>query len=128
MKITKTFNVQPNNWPSLIATLRDAYTALVSNLTFEDNIIGQFSTITLTTAANYTGGTFQPIVVPWNFAEKKTPQSVLVGQVIVPSSNFPLLSAVSTQWTYDSTKQVINILYIAGLNNSCQYTITLECK
>lgn len=129
MKIAKQFDVS-NNIQSLVSVLREVHTALRNNLTLGDNVIGAFPQINVATAATYTGGTFQPIVLPWAYADKKSPQSVIVAQVINPSNQQDrLLSSVTCQnWTYDSVKQVINISYIAGLNNSSKYTITFEVK
>lgn len=142
MKIGKQFNVgqtiggmqghQPTSdqrsRQSLVGVLREFHTALRGNLTFGDNIVGQFETIEVTTSATYSGGNFSTIVVPWNFANKKAPQSVVIGQVLVPSSQAKQTVAVQPQWTYDSVKQVINVHYLTGLNNSSKYAITLEAK
>lgn len=129
MKISQSFNVVEGSWASLINLLRTIYTALTTNLTLGDNIIGGFQTVTFTTSNNYTGGHFNPIVLPWAFAAKKQPQSVVIAQLLSPSNQSPLLStAACHNWTYDSVRQQINISYISGLNNNSKYTITFEVK
>lgn len=129
MKISQSFNVTEGSWASLINLLRTIYTALTTNLTLGDNIIGGYQTVTFTTSTNYTGGHFNPIVLPWAFASKKQPQSVIIAQLISPSNQSPLLStATCHNWTYDTVRQQINISYISGLNNNSKYTITFEVK
>lgn len=138
MKLTKPFNVQQTltlftgntaaSWGAVVAVLQNMYTALSQNLTLGDNIVGQYSNVSLTTASTYLNGTFNPITIPWKFASKQPPKSVLIAQITVPSSGYQLLSAQSVQWTYNDSNGTISIAYVAGLSNSSTYSLVLEIK
>lgn len=140
MKISKPCNVSQfnslmtgenaSNWKALIAVLQEHNTALTTNLTFGDNLIGLFQSVTFTTQSNYLGGAFNPIVIPWPYASKKVPQSCTIAQVINPSNQQDrLLSAVTCQsWSYNSGNQTITVPYVTGLNNSNKYTVVFKVE
>ena len=100
--------------------------ALQSNLTLEDNIVGQIRVLNFTTSATYTANnTFSTLIVPWTFASKKAPQVILVGRVITPSNQPQQFDTISIpSWTYDGSTS-IRIPYIAGLANGSTYTINI---
>ena len=137
MKLSSAFNVNRENlrdappWVDnltgpLNLTLGQVTQALAQNLTIGDNVIGAIASITFTTDAAYTTGTFNAVVVPWPFGKSKSPQIVLVGNVTYPSTQPVLLTAVTVaQWDYNFVTPSINIRYISGLANSSTYTVSL---
>lgn len=140
MKIGSTFNVTEESFPQqsswivnllspLNSVLGQILLALGNNLTIGDNLIGVVASYSITTGAAYTGGTFTPIRVFWTPGNQNLPATVLVGKVVVPSTQAAPLTAIAAHnWTYDYTSQSIVISYVAGLANSSAYTITFECK
>jgi hypothetical protein len=143
MKITQPFNVgqapSSNNTSamsgfmrSLIGILRNHNQALTGNLDLTDNIIGQFNTVeikTLPTYANTSGNVFQPIVIPWQFANNRAPNTVLIGNVVQPSSQKTILTnGHSANWIYNPETGAITINYITGLFANGKFTVTMEIK
>jgi hypothetical protein len=136
LKISQSFNVQKENlqdapsWmDKLLQPLNQVFNqviqALQSNLTLEDNVVGQIRSVTFNTDASYTAtNAFNTLIVPWAFPNKKRPQAVIVGQVSQPSNQAVINKPVMVpSWIYDGVSS-IRIPYITGLADSSQYTIT----
>jgi hypothetical protein len=136
MKISQNFNIQREtlleapNWIDrllgpLNLTIQQILQALQTNLTFEDNVVGQIRQFKVTTGPNYVANKeFTTIIVPWLFANKKRPQAVLVGQIVQPSNQLPTYQAViAAGWLYDGTG-AIRIPFLTGLADNSTYDIT----
>jgi len=140
MKISANFSVTEESFPqesSWIGSLLSPLSTIISqfllalqgNLTIGDNLIGVVSSYTFSTGSAYNTGTFTPIRIYWTPGNQNLPQSVIVGKVVVPSTqSMPLTAITAHNWTYDVGSQAILINYVAGLANSGTYTLTFECK
>lgn len=134
MKLTKVTNIAQVEgelkpvFQSISVVFREMNQAVNGNLTLGDNIIGLFQEQTIHTAATYSTGAFNPLIIPWSFTQK-SPQSVIVAQVQQGSNQTRLLTPVTcVEWSFDPIKRTINIPYVTGLANSRKYTITFEAK
>jgi len=99
--------------------------ALNKNLTVGENVQGQKYTVSFATDAGYTTGSFPTI--GFQYTGGGQPNCCIVGQ-IVRNDGQPILTAVSvSNWSLNinvAPAQVI-VNYIAGLENSTKYTMTL---
>jgi hypothetical protein len=100
-------------------------TTLTKNLTIGENVQGQKFTVTFTTLPTYTTGDFTPI--RYNYTGGGQPNCLMIGNISRTDGTLMLLPPAVTGWSMNINKNpfLITINYIAGLDNSTQYNITL---
>lgn len=99
--------------------MTSVYGALDRDLRFEENIDANSKELTFTTDAAYTGGTWTNLQFPRGIKQKAN--GVMLLQIYNRADPYsPILNATSVMWL--DINGVINITYIAGLNNSTEYT------
>ncbi len=94
----------------------------LQNLTIGQNVIGRFINVQITTLATYAAGDFTQTDVQWGF--KKNVEGVMVTNTRLVSGNLVVnTQAITCDWVQTATG--IRILYIAGLQPSTRYNVTL---
>lgn len=103
--------------------LLDGVVAILSGqVTFQDNIRSRIVSLTFTTDANYSTGTWTDLNVAVDF--KESPIGVLPFRVVEKAAVYtPTKSALGVDWTYANGS--VTIGYISGLADSKEYTVTL---
>jgi hypothetical protein len=98
---------------------------LTKSLVIGENIQGQKYQTSFSTGANYTTGTFTPIVLP--YIGGGSPNICLIGRIIDQSGATILTPVSITGWYLDTNKSpaTIVISYIAGLGNSKKYQVNI---
>lgn len=103
--------------------MEEIYTAFNRNLTIPENVKGQIITINFKTGANYVSSKEFTEINYLNTLGRKT-SILLIGNIIKISEPKKKFDAVFLSW-YDNNDGTITIRYIAGLENSMEYDITL---
>ena len=99
--------------------------ALTQNLVIGENVQGQKFSASITTPTDYATGGFSPIT--YNYTGGGRPTCLMIGQINKLDGTLILLPAVITNWVLNvnKTPYLITINYIAGLDASTQYNITM---
>lgn len=98
------------------------YAVTSGQLTFGDNMMGQFRNLNFKTLATYTTHSWTPIVFP-NPLNKKV-EGIMVVQASKVADNYqPIYNPVSVDWIQLNSNIQIN--YIAGLDNSSSYNVRI---
>lgn len=104
--------------------------ALARSLTFTENMRAQVVEIRFNTGASYSANEFTVQKIKWDFAKAGvkpsgviTLQTLLVKQDQAQVIYTPIYAATQCDWLYNEGQ--VEIRYISGLANDCQYLVRL---